>query len=301
MTLPTDAAAPFGRVLTAMVTPFAPDGSLDLAAATELADELVAHGNDGLVINGTTGESPTTSDEEKQDLLRAVIEAVGDRACVVAGVGTNSTAHTLELARQAAAAGADGLLVVTPYYSKPPQAALVSHFCAVADATELPVMLYDIPGRSGVRLAADTLLRLAEHPRILANKDAAADPFAASVIMSASGLVYYSGDDGLNLPLLSVGAAGFVSVVGHVVGDRLAAMHAAYRAGDVVRAREINDTILPAITAIMTHTQGAIATKAALEMLERPGGGPLRAPLASATPAERELIAAGLREAGVLR
>lgn len=300
MTLPNDIAAPFGRVLTAMVTPFAADGTLDLAAAAALADRLVDNGNDGLVINGTTGESPTTSDAEKSELLRTVVAAVGDRASIVAGVGTNNTAHTIELARQAAAAGADGLLVVTPYYNKPPQAALVGHFTAVANATELPVMLYDIPGRAGIRLAPETLLTLARHPRIIANKDAAADPFAASLVMAESDLIYYSGDDGLNLPLLALGAAGFVSVVGHLVGDRLAAMHAAFTAGDVVAARELNTSILPVITGLMTHTQGAISTKAAFDLLGLPGGGPLRAPLAQATEAERGLIATDLRRGGVL-
>ncbi len=300
MTLSADPRAPFGRVLTAMVTPFRVDGRLDPAAAAALATLLIEDGNDGLVVNGTTGESPTTSDSEKAELIRAVSEAVGDRACVVAGVGTNSTAHTIELAQQAAAAGADGLLVVTPYYSKPPQAALIAHFIDVANATDLPVMLYDIPGRAGVRLSRETLLTLAEHPRIVANKDAAADPFAAAGIIAESDLVYYSGDDGLNLPLLSVGAAGFVSVVGHVVADRLAAMHAAYTTGQVEQARRINASILPVIRGIMTHTQGAIAAKAALEMLGRPGGGPLRPPLASATAQERDLIAADLMTAGVL-
>ena len=300
MTLSADPRAPFGRVLTAMVTPFAPDGSLDLEATAALASRLVADGNDGLVVNGTTGESPTTSDHEKAAVIRAVVAAVGDRATVVAGVGTNSTRHTVELAEQAADAGADGLLVVTPYYNKPPQPALVAHFTTVADSTELPIMLYDIPGRTGVRLARETLLALAEHPRILANKDAAADPFAAACIMAESDLIYYSGDDGLNLPLLSVGAAGFVSVVGHVVADRLAALHTAYSAGDVAGARRINTSILPVITGIMTHTQGAIAAKAALELLGRPGGGSLRPPLAAATARERELIAAGLRAGGVL-
>jgi len=300
MTLPDDRRAPFGRVLTAMVTPFAADGSVDLSAAQALAERLVDAGNDGLVVNGTTGESPTTSDQEKTQLVLAIVEAVGDRATVVAGAGSNSTAHSVELARESAAAGADGLLVVTPYYSKPPQPALIAHFREVADSTDLPVMLYDIPGRSGVRLARETLLALAQHPRIIANKDAAADPFAAARIMAESDLVYYSGDDGLNLPLLSVGAAGFVSVVGHVVADRLADLHRAFSQGDVERARAINATIIPVILAIMTHTQGAIAAKAALDLLGRPGGGALRAPLLAADPEERELIAAGLRQAGVL-
>jgi 4-hydroxy-tetrahydrodipicolinate synthase len=300
MTPSADPRAPFGHVLTAMVTPFASDGSLDLPAVAALATRLVNDGNDGLVVNGTTGESPTTTDAEKADVVRAVAEAVGDRAAVVAGVGTNSTAHTLELAEAATAAGADGLLVVTPYYSKPPQPALVAHFTAVADATNLPIMLYDIPGRAGVRLARDTLLALAEHPRIVANKDAAADPFAAARMIAEADLAYYSGDDGLNLPLLSVGAVGFVSVIGHVVADRLAALHAAFTAGHVEQARRVNADLIPVITGLMTHTQGAIAAKAALEMLGLPGGGPLRPPLAAATRLERDRIADDLRAAGVL-
>ena len=301
MTLPATPQEPFGRVLTAMVTPFTADGELDLHAAQALASRLIDDGTDGIVVNGTTGESPTTSDEEKNRLLEAVVEAVGGRAAVIAGAGTNNTAHSIDLAQQAAKAGADGLLVVTPYYNKPPQAGLIAHFRAVADSTELPVMLYDIPGRTGVRLARETLLDLAQHPRILANKDAAADPFAAASIMAECDLAYYSGDDGLNLPLLAVGAAGFVSVVSHLVGDRLVSMHAAYRAGDVARAKELNDSVLPVITAIMTHTQGAIATKAALDLLSLPGGGMVRPPLSPPTDHERKLIATGLTVAGLLR
>lgn len=298
MTLAADPRAPFGKVLTAMVTPFTEDGSLDLPAAEALATDLVDLGNDGLVVNGTTGESPTTTDEEKAELLRVVLSAVGDRAVVVAGVGTNDTRHTVELTRRAEAVGADGLLVVTPYYNKPPQEAIAAHFRTVADFTGLPIMLYDIPGRTGVRLSRETLLAAAEHPQIIANKDAAADPAAAARIMAETDLIYYSGDDGLNLPLLSVGAAGFVSVVGHFVADRLAMMHAAYTAGDVEQARALNASIIPVITGIMTRTQGAIAAKAALEMLGRAGGGAVRPPLLTATPEQREQIAADLRDGG---
>ena len=191
---------PFGRVLTAMVTPFDADGDLDVALAQELASYLVDHvGNDGLVVNGTTGESPTTTDDEKERLLRAVVEAVGDRATVVAGAGTNNTAHSVELARSAEKAGAHGLLVVTPYYSRPPQEGLLSHFTTVADATDLPVMLYDIPPRSVVPIQTDTLKRLAEHPRIKAVKDSKHDLWAGSEVLSNSDLAYYSGEDPLNL------------------------------------------------------------------------------------------------------
>ncbi|CAM5268657.1 4-hydroxy-tetrahydrodipicolinate synthase [Streptomyces violaceorubidus] len=236
---------PFGRVLTAMVTPFTADGALDLDGAQRLATHLVDAGNDGLIVNGTTGESPTTSDAEKADLVRAVLEAVGDRAHVVAGVGTNNTQHSIELARAAERVGAHGLLLVTPYYNKPPQEGLYQHFTAIADASRLPVMLYDIPGRSGVPINAETLVRLAEHPRIVANKDAKGDLGRASWAIARSGLAWYSGDDMLNLPLLSVGAVGFVSVVGHVVTPELRAMVDAHVAGDVQKALEIHQKLLP--------------------------------------------------------
>jgi 4-hydroxy-tetrahydrodipicolinate synthase len=291
--------APFGRVLTAMVTPFAKDGSLDATRAAELAVRLVDLGNEGLVISGTTGESPTTSDAEKDALLRAVVEAVGDRAKVVAGVGTYDTAHTVESARAAEKAGAAGLLVVTPYYSRPPQEGLLAHFTTVADATDLPVILYDIPVRAGVAIATETLLRLAEHPRIVANKDAKGDIFAAQQVMAASDLVYYSGDDALNLPLLSVGAAGVVSVTGHLIADRHAAMIEAYNAGEVVKAREINNDSLPVTVGVMTRTQGAIMVKAALALLDFPVG-PVRLPLVDATPEQVEVLRADLVAGGLL-
>jgi 4-hydroxy-tetrahydrodipicolinate synthase len=254
--------------------------------------------NDGLVVSGTTGESPTTSNEEEDRLLRTVIEAVGDRATVVAGVGTNDTAHTCELARQAERAGADALLVVTPYYNKPPQNGLVAHFTAVADATGLPNMLYDIPGRTGTPIATETLIQLAQHPRIVAVKDAKGDAGATSLVMASTDLVYYSGEDMLNLPWLSLGAAGFVSVVGHVVGDRLHEMIDAYLAGDVAGARAIHRDVLPVIVGIMTRTQGVIATKAALRLLGLPGG-PVRPPLADATPSQVEQLRADLVAGGV--
>lgn len=297
---PADPRHPFGRVLTAMVTPFTASGDLDLAAAAQLANDLVDLGNDGLVISGTTGESPTTTDAEKDALLRAVVEAVGERAYVVAGVGTNDTRHTCELAREAEKAGAAGLLVVTPYYNKPPQDGLLAHFTTVADATDLPVMLYDIPGRAGVAIATETLLRLAEHPRIVANKDAKGDLFAAQQVLAATDLVYYSGDDALNLPLLAVGAAGAVSVVGHLVADRIAAMVAAYEAGDIAQARALNAALVPVVVGVMTRTQGAIAVKAALDLLGRAGGGTLRPPLLSMAPDARATLAADLRAGGVV-
>ena len=291
---------PFGRMLTAMVTPFTADGALDVVAAARLAAELVDDlGNDGLVISGTTGESPTTSDDEKDRLLRAVVEAVGDRAHVIAGVGTNDTRHTIELAQAAEKAGAAGLLVVTPYYNKPPQDSLEAHFTAVADSTGLPVMLYDIPGRTGVAIATETLLRLAEHPQIVANKDAKGDLFGAQRVMSRCELVYYSGDDALNLPLLSVGAVGAVSVIGHLVADRILATILAYESGDVALSRELNDELVPVTEAIMTRTQGVIAVKAALEHQARPGGGALRLPLLPMSAHDRERLVRELAAGGV--
>ncbi|MFJ2768397.1 4-hydroxy-tetrahydrodipicolinate synthase [Streptomyces sp. NPDC087300] len=288
---------PFGRVLTAMVTPFKADGALDLDGAQQLAAHLVDAGNDGLVINGTTGESPTVSDAEKNDLVRAVVDAVGDRAHVVAGVGTNDTRHSIELARAAQQAGAHGLLTVTPYYNKPPQEGLFRHFTAIADSTELPVMLYDIPGRSGVPINTETIVRLAEHPRIVANKDAKGDLGRASWAIARSGLAWYSGDDMLNLPLLSVGACGFVSVVGHVVTPELRALLEAYVTGDVQKATEIHQKLLPVFTG-MFRTQGVITTKAALALQGRPAG-PLRLPLVELSPEETHQLKIDLAAGGV--
>jgi 4-hydroxy-tetrahydrodipicolinate synthase len=282
-----------------MITPMTAEGAVDYAGAARLATYLVDEmRNDGLVISGTTGESPTTTDAEQDRLLRAVIEAVGDRATIVAGVGTNDTAHTCELARQAERAGAAGLLVVTPYYNKPPQSGLVAHFTKVADATGLPVILYDIPGRTGTPIATESLIQLAEHPRIVAVKDAKGDLGAGSQVMLATDLVFYCGDDMLNLPWLSVGAAGFVSVTGHVVGDRLHDMIDAYRAGRVREARQIHLDLLPVTIGIMTRTQGAIATKAALNLLGLPGGR-VRGPLIDATATQMEQLRTDLVAGGV--
>ncbi|AUH40158.1 4-hydroxy-tetrahydrodipicolinate synthase [Streptomyces sp. CMB-StM0423] len=288
---------PFGRMLTAMVTPFTPDGALDLDGAQRLAAHLVDAGNDGLVLNGTTGESPTTSDAEKAQLVRAVVDAVGDRAHVVAGASTNDTRHSVELARAAQDAGAHGLLAVTPYYSKPPQQGLYAHFTAIADATDLPVMLYDIPGRSGVPINTETMVRLAEHPRIVANKDAKGDLGRASWAIAQTGLAWYSGDDMLNLPLLSVGGVGFVSVVGHLVTPELVALVEAYTNGDVAKAIELHQQLLPVYTG-MFRTQGVITVKAALTLRQMPGG-PLRLPLVGLSPEETEQLKRDLKGGGV--
>ncbi|WP_116115022.1 4-hydroxy-tetrahydrodipicolinate synthase [Amycolatopsis ruanii] len=288
---------PFGRVLTAMVTPFDADGAVDLKRAQELAEHLVELGNDGLVVNGTTGESPTTTDAEKADVVRAVAEAVGDRATVIAGAGTYNTAHSVELVQQAEKAGAHSVLLVTPYYSRPSQAGLYAHFTTVADATGLPVMLYDIPPRSIVPIEVDTLRRLAEHPRILAVKDAKGDLLAGSEVIANTHLAYYSGDDALNLPWLSVGAAGVVSVIGHVVAGRIRAMIEAYEDGDTSTARTNHRGMLPVFRA-MSRVGGVVFAKTALAPRHHRVGGP-RLPIVPATPEQVEAIATDLAQAGV--
>jgi 4-hydroxy-tetrahydrodipicolinate synthase len=294
------ASAPFGRVLTAMVTPFRDDGGLDLAGAARLADHLVEQGCDGLVVSGTTGESPTTTDAEKEHVLRAVLDAVGDRATIIAGVGTYDTHHTVELAQQAEKAGAHGLLVVTPFYNKPPQEGLVRHFTAAADATGLPVMLYDIPGRSGVAISTETLVRLAEHDRIVAVKDAKGDLFASAEVMARTKLAYYSGDDALNLAHLTQGAAGVVSVVAHVAAAQYAAMADAVATGDLAEAIRLHRQLLPAVRAIMTRTQGAIMAKAAAQLTGVLSSRATRSPLVDATEEQVAELRADLAAAGLL-
>ncbi|MBV9012297.1 MAG: 4-hydroxy-tetrahydrodipicolinate synthase [Pseudonocardiales bacterium] len=289
---------PFGRVLTAMVTPFSADGGLDQDAAGKLAHQLVEQGCDGLVVNGTTGESPTTTDLEKAELVATVVQAVGDRAAVVAGVGTYDTAHSVQLARQAQRAGAHGLLVVTPYYSRPPQAGLLVHFTAVADATDLPVMLYNIPPRSVVSIARETLYQLAGHPRIVAVKDATGDLGAGAEIIANTELAYYCGDDALNLPWLSVGAVGFVSVIGNVVPDRLRSMMAAFDAGEVSAARQLHASTLSLIRAFC-GAGGVAFGKAALRLTGLDVGEP-RLPLLPAEPDQVTAIASALAEVGIL-
>ena len=294
-----DPARPFGRVLTAMVTPLTEDGSIDLAGAQELAAHLVDRGaHDGLVIAGTTGESPTITDAEQRAVLEAVLDAVGDRAVVVAGAGTNDTEHSIEKARTAAEVGAHGLLVVTPYYNKPPQEGLLRHFTAIADATDLPVMLYDIPPRSVVPIAVETLVRAAEHPRIVAVKDAKGDLGAISWTLARTDLAYYCGEDMLNFPLLALGAVGMVSVVGHVVGPRLAELAAAVESGDLVKARAVHESLLPVYTGVMGGGQGVMMIKAALKELGLPAG-PVRPPLVDATAEQAAQLRKDLAAGGV--
>jgi 4-hydroxy-tetrahydrodipicolinate synthase len=295
---PSDPARPFGRLLTAMVTPFARTGELDIARAVELAGYLVdVQGNDGLVVNGTTGESPTTSDAEKAELVRAVVDAVGDRAHVVAGVGTFDTVHTIHLAEQAAKSGAHGLLVVTPYYSKPPPAGLLSHFRAVADSSDLPVLLYDIPGRSGVPIPTETMIELAGHDRIVGVKDAKGDLSASGRVLAETDLAFYSGDDAMTLPLLSVGGVGVVGTSTHFSGVSTKLMIETFERGDPAEARRLHQQLLPIFTGIF-RTQGTILVKAGLR-LRGLDVGPVRLPLVDATEHEISHLRADLAAAGL--
>jgi 4-hydroxy-tetrahydrodipicolinate synthase len=289
---------PFGRLLTAMVSPFRADGSLDVEGAARLATYLVdEQANDALVINGTTGESPTTSDAEKEQLIRTVVEAVGDRAKVVAGVGTNNTAHTVELAAAAEKAGAHGLLVVTPYYNRPPQAGVLHHFTAVADATGLPILLYDIPTRAGIPIETETLVRLAEHPRIVGVKDAKGDLMATSWVTSRTDLAFYSGEDALTLPMLAVGGVGVVGTSTHFSGAPTQDMIQAFDRGDTAAALALHRRLLPIFTGIF-RSPGTILVKAALAAKGLPAG-PVRSPLVEATEAEMAQLREDCEAAGL--
>jgi 4-hydroxy-tetrahydrodipicolinate synthase len=282
-----------------MATPFTPDGALDTDTAAALATRLIDAGCDGLVLSGTTGESPTTTDAEKLTLLRAVLEAVGDRARVIAGAGSYDTAHSVHLAKACAAEGAHGLLVVTPYYSRPPQSGLVAHFSAVADATELPVVLYDIPPRSMVPIEWDTLRTLARHPNIVAVKDAKGDLPGAAAIMAETSLAYYSGDDALNLPWLAVGAVGFISVWGHLAAGQLRQMLSAFSSGDIATARKISVS-LGTLNNAQSRLGGVTMSKAGLRLQGLDAGDP-RLPQMPATPSQVDELAADMRAAEVLR
>lgn len=279
MSLPT---APFGRVLTAMVTPFHDDGSVDLDAVAKVAAWLVDHGNDGIVVSGTTGEAPTTSVAEDGEILRAVVDAVGDRASVVAGIGTNHTEHSIELNQQAQKAGADGVLLVSPYYNKPTQAGIAAHFEAVAAASDLPIMLYDIPGRTGVTIAPETFARVATDAKFVAVKDAVGDLSRGSRVMAETGLAYYSGDDALNLGWLTHGGVGVVSVVGHAASELNATMVGQVDRGDLEGAVATYRTLLPLIDAIMNHAPGVMTAKAVLQLLGVHPNRTVRLPLVEA-------------------
>lgn len=297
-TVPT---RPFGANGVAMVTPFTADTeALDLEAAQALAVHLVDQGVDLLVLGGTTGESPTTSDDEKCALVRAVREAVDPAVTILAGVGSNDTRHSVALARRSAELEIDGLLVVTPYYSKPSQEGIIVHTEAVADATELPVMLYDIPGRSGVPLAADTIRRLAAHPRIVALKDAKGDLQQSTLLMATTELAYYSGEDALNLPWMAIGASGIVSVVGQVAPELESEVIAAIDRSDLPLARTLHTRLSPLVDAIMGIMPGVVAAKTALALQGVIPHAAVRGPLAPADDAQTRALAAVLEAAGLI-
>jgi 4-hydroxy-tetrahydrodipicolinate synthase len=289
---------PFGRLLTAMVTPFDKDGAIDWAGVEKLAQHLVDTGHDGIAVNGTTGEAPTTKSSEKLEIIKVVKKVVGSKIQVLSGAGDNETAYTVEQAKRSQDAGADGLLVVTPYYNKPPQAGIEAHFRAVAAATDLPIMMYDIPGRTGVEIESDTIVKLFETvENIVALKDAKGNIAATSWVIKRTGIPVYSGDDILNLPFLSVGAVGFVSVCGHTVGLQLKAMLDAWFAGNSAKALEIHQQLLPVFTGTF-RTQGAILTKAAMSLMGLPGG-TTRLPLVDATKEQIEQLRKDLIAGGV--
>ena len=290
--------APFGRLLTAMVTPFNKDGSIDWDGVAKLAQHLVDTGHDGIAVNGTTGEAPTTKSSEKLEIIKVVKSVVGEKITVLSGAGDNETSYTVEQAKRSQDAGADGLLVVTPYYNKPPQAGIEAHFRAVAAATDLPIMMYDIPGRTGVEIESDTIVKLFETvDNIVALKDAKGNIAATSWVIKRCAVPVYSGDDILNLPFLSVGAVGFVSVCGHTVGNQLKAMLDAWFAGNSARALEIHQELLPVFTGTF-RTQGAILTKAAMSLMGLPGG-TTRLPLVDATEAQIAQLRIDLAAGGV--
>ena len=289
---------PFGRLITAMVTPFNKDGAIDWDGVAKLAQHLVDTGHDGIAVNGTTGEAPTTKSSEKLEIIKVVKSVVGEKIAVLSGAGDNETAYTVEQAKRSQDAGADGLLVVTPYYNKPPQAGIEAHFRAVAAATDLPIMMYDIPGRTGVEIESDTIVKLFETvENIVALKDAKGNIAATSWVIKRCAVPVYSGDDILNLPFLSVGAVGFVSVCGHTVGNQLKAMLDAWFAGNSARALEIHQELLPVFTGTF-RTQGAILTKAAMSLMGLPGG-TTRLPLVDATEAQIAQLRIDLAAGGV--
>ena len=288
-----------GRVITAMATPFHADGSLDVDGARALASHLVDHGSDGLVIAGTTGEAPTLTRDEKRELWTAISDAIRGRAPMIAGTGTYSTAESIELTRIAEEAGADAILLVTPYYSKPPQSGLLEHFKAIAASTSLPVVLYDIPSRTARKIEHETLLELAEVPNIVGVKDAAGDPAGtAKLAAEAPRLQIWSGDDALTLPMLAVGGIGVVSVASHLVGHRIAELVAAHDKGDVEGAARIDRELRP-LYEVLFITANPIPLKAALQMVGLPAG-PVRLPLVEATDLERDRIRSVLERLGLI-
>lgn len=290
----------WGRILTAMVTPFTADGKLDLDGAQEMAVHLINHGSDGLVVAGTTGESPTLTHGEKIELFQAVKDAVGGRVPVIAGTGTNSTATSIVLSREAESLGVDGLMLVVPYYNRPSQEGLYQHFKAIAEATTLPIILYNIPSRTGCNMSVDTVLRLAEIDNIVAIKEASGNlDQATAILQQAPGdFLLYSGDDSLTLPLMAIGAHGIISVAAHVVGEKMQAMVSAFIKGDVTGAAKLHQELFPIFKSLFI-TSNPVPLKEALQILGLPGG-PVRLPLAGLNNSQKEIIAKTLKEAGLV-
>ncbi|AEI09578.1 dihydrodipicolinate synthase [Corynebacterium resistens DSM 45100] len=287
----------FGTISVAMVTPFASDGSIDVNRGVEIATHLASKGCDSLVLAGTTGESPTVRSEEKLDLLRAVRSELGDSVKLIAGSGSYDTAATIEFSKASAAVGADSLLVVTPYYSRPSQEGLYQHFTAVADAVDVPICLYDIPSRSVVPIEPDTIARLAKHPNVQAVKDAKGDLFAAMELMENTDLAWYSGDDPLNLAWLASGATGFISVIGHVAAHKLKELRDSFDAGDLARAREVAVSLAP-LQRAQARLGGVSFAKAALKLRGLDVGAP-RLPIIEPNAAELDQLEQDLQEAGI--
>ncbi len=293
-------AGRFGAVVTAMVTPFRDDYSLDLDAAQELAGHLLENGSDALVVSGSTGEAPTLTHDEKVELFRAVVQAAAGKGKVICGTGTYSTQESIELTRVAEAAGADAVLVVTPYYNKPPQRGLVAHFTAVAASTDLPLIAYNIPGRTATRIEHETMLALATIPNVVAVKDSTGDLDAISRLLreAPGGFEVYSGDDWAAFGTACLGGVGVVSVASHLVGDRIHEMLDQVFSGDVAAGRKIHEELSPVFASLFI-TSNPIPLKAALELVGRPAGPP-RLPLVPATPDERERLRKALEDAGLL-
>lgn len=290
----TAAEPVFGRLLTAMVTPFAANGEVDEQATAALATNLVDRGHDGLIVCGTTGEYSTMTDKENENVFRIVKEAVGGRAKIVAGVGSNDTAHTLHLASRAEAVGVDGLLVVTPYYNKPTQTGLEAHFRTVADAVKTPVMLYDIPGRAGIPITPAVYRALADHENIVAVKDAKADFTAATEVMETTDLDYYSGDDGLTLPWLAMGAVGLVGVTSHVAPEHFRQLIDATVTGDLATAQKLHLDLAPVVRAAMSRVPGCVAAKQILTWQGILDSATVRLPHVLATDEEAALMRSDL-------
>ncbi len=288
----------FGAILTAMVTPFDPDLRVDEAATVTLANHLVEHGSDGLVMAGTTGEASTLTDDEKVAIYGLAVREVGDRASVIAGTGSNDTAHSVHLTRLAAEAGVDGVLVVTPYYNRPPRAGIIGHVAAIAEVG-LPVILYNIPGRSVVNMEPDLIAELAEIPNVVGLKQANPDLGQLREVARTTDLALWAGNDDMLFPVLELEGAGVISVASHLVGEEMAAIAAAARRGDLDEARR-RDAALADLVVALFVTTSPILIKAALEMTGLIPSGRLRLPLVNATPVEREILRSALERQGIL-